>query len=208
MKTLSFSCFLLFVGWLFCCRNLSAQTNYPVAVNTTSLKQKYSEIARSIDEIDFRNYQYSLDGETYVLRNGSSHKDQRIKGTDAKAYSDAAVRHIWYFEGEKEQGRYALISIRLTTTAASSSDRGYVLLFEVVDNHPVITQQFEYDLQAPGTGATFDDKSRLLTIKARAQDDSPHCCPENLETDEFKWTGGKFNLTHRGISKLANVNSP
>jgi len=204
VKILSFALFLLCVGW----DSVSAETNYPVAVNTSSLKHKYSEIAGSINDIDFRNYRYSLGGETYVLQNGSSHKDRRIKGTDARAHSDVSIRHLWYFDVEKERPRRALISIQLTTTAASSSDTGYMLLFEVVDSHPVITQQFEYDLHAPGTGETFDDKSRLLTIKARAQDGSPHCCPENLEIDEFKWMGHKFNLMHRDISKLSNVNTP
>jgi hypothetical protein len=78
-----------------------------------------------------------------------------------------------------------------------------VLLFEIVNSHPVIAQQFEYDLRAPAAGDAFDKEKKVLTIKARAEDGSSHCCPLNLETDEFKWQGQRFRLTHREISTLS-----
>jgi hypothetical protein len=64
------------------------------------------------------------------------------------------------------------------------------MLFEI--RNGVLTQvaEFEYDTQAPGTGAKFDGSQ--LTIAARSADETANCCPKNLDIVTYSWQLGKF----------------
>lgn len=184
----------------------SSFLKYPAAVEVTSPMRQYRESVRSLKEIDFKNLDYSLDGERFHLRNGAATGDKVIGGTaGATERFDIGLEHIWYFDFQDHQPRRVLVSLSLVQAAGSSSDTGYVLLFEIINSRLTITRQFAYDLQAPGTGSKFNPKTGLLTITARANDGSAHCCPQNLETAIFKWQGEDFKLIHRNVVKLPNT---
>ena len=173
------------------------------AVNVAFPQYEYKSDVHSIREIDFKNFQYRLLGERVRLRNGLMNGDaRRLEGENVRIHLEVTLKHVWYFDFHDDQPRHALISLNFFSVGASSSERGFLLLFEIINGHPVITQQFDYDRQAPGAGDNFNWKLGILTIKGRADDDSPHCCPENLETDAFRWRGQKFALRTRKITKL------
>ena len=60
------------------------------------------------------------------------------------------------------------------------------------DNHPVLMQEFDFDANALGTGATFDGKSQTLTITGRSAEESPDCCPKSLDVVSYQWDGQQF----------------
>jgi len=187
--------------------NGASRPGYPVAVKVTFPRHEYKEIVRSVKEIDFKNLGYRLFDTRIHLRNGSAKKNQRIEGTEASEHIEVSLKRTWYFDFQDGLPRHALVSLDYFDAAGSSSYDGILLLFTIINGHPVVSQQFDYDRQAPGTGDTFNTKLGLLTIKARAEDDSAHCCPENLETDESAWQGQKFKLRNRKIQKLAQSNN-
>jgi len=196
----------------------STPLEYPVAVKVTSPRNVYRDVAHSTKEIDFKNLTYHLLGERIRLHNGFMRGNAHpLEGEEYPPHIEVTLKRISYFDfqnghprsEERRVGKECVstLSLDFFSVGASSSDIGLVLVFGIVDNHPVVMQQFEYDRQAPGAGDNFDEETGALTIKARARDDSPRCCPENLETDEFKWQGQAFRLIHRKILSLAKSKS-
>lgn len=182
----------------------SSSLKYPAAISVTAPMRQYGGSVRSLEDVDFKNRSYSLYGERFHLRNGSFQRDKVIEGTVGTERFDADLDRIWYFDFQDHQPRHALVSLQIEEAVGSSSNTGFLLLFEIVNGHLTITQQFAYELQAPGTGRVFNPKTGWLTIKARANDGSAHCCPQNLETAVFKWQGQNFKLIHRDITNLPN----
>jgi hypothetical protein len=165
-------------------------------------------VVHSIKEIDFKNLNYNFLGERIRLRNGSMRGTARpLKGEESPPRLEVTLKWVRYFDLQDGRPLHALISVEFFSVSGSSSDREFVLLFGIMDSHPVIEQQFDYDLQALGAGDAFDEKTGILTIKARAQDGSPHCCPQNLEADEFKWQGQRFTLMDRKIMSVSKSTS-
>ena len=77
---------------------------------------------------------------------------------------------------------------------------GILQVFEVRQSDLFVSQQMSFDLQAPGTGVEFDPATRILTVRARTNDDSPHCCPKGVDVVTFRWDGKAFlEKTHRTI---------
>jgi hypothetical protein len=66
------------------------------------------------------------------------------------------------------------------------------LLFRIDGEGLVETQQLDFDMQAEGAGTDFDPATRILTIRARTNDDRAHCCPKSIDVVKFKWTGTRF----------------
>ena len=77
---------------------------------------------------------------------------------------------------------------------------GLLQVIEVENRRLVVNQQLTFDRQAPGTDADFDPKTATLTVRARSNDDSPHCCPKSIDVVTFRWDGKKFvEKSHRTI---------
>jgi len=201
-------CVLAGAGGLSSDEAAPSRPSSPVAVKIRSPKYEYKVLVHSVKDIDFKNFQYHLFGQWVRLRSGSMKgTEPLLKGEELPIHIEVSLRHVRYFDFQEGEPRHALISLDFFSVGASSSDQGFILLFELINGHPVVRQQFEYDRQAPEAEDTFDAKLGLLTIKARAQDASPHCCPENLETDEFAWQGQEFRLRNRKIQKLPPSNN-
>jgi hypothetical protein len=84
------------------------------------------------------------------------------------------------------------VSVDVVTFGGSSSPNGYVLLFEILNGHLVETQEFGYNAQAPGTGASFDTSTGKLMITGRSDDGTPNCCPKKLDVANFLWNASRF----------------
>lgn len=58
-----------------------------------------------------------------------------------------------------------------------------------------LLQFLKIDAQVPGSGVAFDSQHRTLTVKGRYKDESPHCCPRELEIVSYRWSDdGRFVL--------------
>jgi hypothetical protein len=177
---------------------------FPAAVTVTFPRYEYKLKERSLKSIDFKDLRYHLFGKSLLfnesirLHNGSGSEYRRKEGI----HTELSLKNIWYFGVQNDQPHYALVYLDFFSVGGSSSDYGFILLFTIENGHPVIIQQLDYDRQAPGTAVHFNVGRGELIIKARARDGSAHCCPESLETDEFRWTGRIFKLRNRTITKL------
>ena len=143
--------------------------------------------AESLKSVDFRNLSYRLGNDTVVLQNGSfSRKDEPFGGINAE------LEETWLFDVKDGVPRHALVSIYVDTYGGSSSPNGYVLLFEIREGRLVMTQQFRYDAQAPGTGASFNASRTTLTVTGRSDENTPNCCPKHVDVVTFAWRGDRF----------------
>lgn len=190
-------CALMTAAGLSFSQNSKAKLKFPIAVTVSFPHHEYTQIAASIKGVDFRNFDYRLDGERIRLRNGLMRASYSGGGG-----TEIKLERVSYFDFHNGAPIHAVLTLDDFSFGGSSSDDGVLLVFGVIDRHLVLEQQLEYDRQSPRTGNAFDKKTGRLTISARASDDSAHCCPENVETDEFKWDGEKFKLMHRRIDAL------
>src|SRR5205823_6674288 len=105
---------------------------------------------------------------------------------------DIELNKVWFFRDPDTRFQKALVSLWITGAGGSSFNEGILLLIEIRDGRAVVTQELDYDLQAPNTGDSFDPSKLAIRIRARSNDGSTHCCPENVDLVTFKWKGGQF----------------
>lgn len=119
------------------------------------------------------------------LRNGKYEREADFDNESVR------LDHIYCFEGGGRE-RHALVVTDWTECGGSCMSTGVVQLFSVRADRPLITQQFDFDSHAKGTGVTFDPPSLTLTVTARSDDGSPNCCAQNFDVVTYRWLGDKF----------------
>ena len=152
------------------------------AVDIDTPTFQYPERVTALSKVDFKDLTYPANGDALKLRNGTFHKDDEV------ARVQAEFGKVWYF------GSHALVSIDYVYCGGSCSADGLLFVFVIKRGHPVITQRFRYDVQVNGAGQSFDPASRKLTIKARSNDATAHCCPKQMDIASYRWTGDRFEL--------------
>jgi hypothetical protein len=150
----------------------------------------YPEHAASLEAVHFESLKYNLGKEWVPFRNGKYSKKYKPFGG-----ADAEIEDVWLFDEKDGVRQYALVSIYFLDYGGSSSSEGYVTLLEVRNGRLVQTQQFSYDAQAPGTGASFDPSKTTLTVVGRSDDHTPNCCPEHVDVVTYSWAGELFQQT-------------
>jgi len=105
-------------------------------------------------------------------------------------YQAAELKRVYCIDEGSD--KYAVIFVDWTDCGGSCLNTGVVQLIKVRAASLVVIQQFTFDSHAVGTGATFDKKSRVLSIIGRSDDGSPNCCAQNFDVVEFRWQGQKF----------------
>ena len=180
--------------WILLAGLAAGSGNSHPAINISFPNYQYQETATSIRDVDFGNLKYHLLGEEVKLRKGRFKKARQIRGTDAIERVEVSLGRVWYFDLRDGQPQRALVSVVFFSAVGSSSNTGILLVFALRDEHPTVTQQLDYDLQAPGTGESFERRLEILTVKARSDDGSAHCCPQHLDVASFKWEQDRFGL--------------
>lgn len=176
---------------------VSSGPKYENAVGVSFPGHSYGPTYPSIKAVDFRNFSHRLYGDAVRLRKGKFSKNYRPE----PGITEVTLDKIVYFGASVEKD-HVLLVFDYFSAVGSSSDRGIVQVLTLRDGHPIVTQELDYDRQAPGTGESFDPKKLVLTITARASDQSAHCCPENIEKEIFEWDGSRFTLRRSIVSKL------
>ena len=74
----------------------------------------------------------------------------------------------------------------------SSNSVCVVQVFGLLSEHPTVVQQLDFDCHALSAGSNFNVRPKKLTIRARTDDDSPHCCAKTLDVVSYVWHDGKF----------------
>lgn len=152
------------------------------AVSIDSSSHRYPAKVASVRGLDFKNWKYPVAANlAFQLHNGKLHKD-------VPSHTDVTLKNIWYFDSR------ALVTLDLLSCGGSCSDQHLLYLFAIEDGHPAIQQTIGFDVQVEGAGQWFDPGLRTLTVKARSDDGSAHCCPEHMDVVVFRWTGKKFEI--------------
>jgi len=163
---------------------------YSPAVNSTALRCRYVGSFESIRKVDFVNlYYYDGDGKTgdlFQLRNG------KVKVKYPIGAEEITLDRVYYFRPSKAEPEAALVQLEWFSAGGSSSMDCVLYVFQLDEGSLVATQRLSFDLQAEGTGTDFARASNTLTVRARSNDDSAHCCPRSIDIVTFKWTGKKF----------------
>ena len=172
---------------------------YSPAVSSTTLRNRYTGSFESIRKVDFANlYYFEGDGKTgnlFQLRHGSVKVKYAFGGGE-----EISLDHVYYFRSTTTDQEAALVRLGLLSYGGSSSQDCLLLVFQIDDGDLIETQELRFDLQAEGTGVDFDRNSDTLMVRARAADDSPHCCAKSIDVVKFVWTGKAFEeKSHRTI---------
>jgi len=181
--------------------NLSSQSDYKPAVYVTFVNHGFGGFGNSIRKIDFADLPYMIpgkgdsnDGDLFLLRNGKFERRWDF------GMREITLKQTYYFRSGIAGPQRALVLLSDLGVGGSSSDIGILSLFQLDSGVLTITQQFQYDEQATGTGVEFNPGAGILIIRARSNDFSPHCCPKSLDAVTFQWTGKQFEEeSHRTI---------
>jgi hypothetical protein len=200
MSFLSIRVLALALFWAVTCISEGAEGRLLLepAVQLEYPNKHFSQTADTIRKINSRDIAIELFGKP----TGSGKIYFRRVVTPGFMKFETSLEKTIYFRPGNDQEERALLIFNLFWAAGSSSERGDLLLFVLHDSHPVLIQEFSYDRQAEGTGETFNLKDLSLTIRARANDDSPHCCPRHLDIERFQWNGWRFRLAGRKVIAL------
>jgi hypothetical protein len=161
-------------------------------------EQLWASSNQGLTNLKFAEMEYELDGGSVLLHNGV------FKQRDSNGFTDVRLEHVWQFDLQEGQPHHSLVFLDHVTGQASSLANGRLLVFGVRDGHPAVVQRLSFDRQAPGTGASFDIASGRLVVKARSDDDSPHCCPENLDIVTYQWGGEQFEQVSTRVEPIKN----
>jgi hypothetical protein len=176
----------------------SGQSVFGPTVRVSTVEHWYGETVNSIRQIDFRNLWYYVKfgtrGHSFQLRNGEFKRESDFGG------DEISLEHVYYFRLDKSEQERALVQIQCDSHGGSSGQAAVLQVFEVELEQLVMTQQLEYDLQARGTGTEFNPKTGVLTVRARTNDGSAHCCPKSVDIVTLRWSGKAFEeRSHRTI---------
>ena len=153
--------------------------------------------AKNACDLDFRNIRMFGENAGWTARL----KDGKYERKVDSGYEAAKINQVNCLDRKESGGQHALVTANWLDCGGSCTSIGVVQVFVVREDHPVITQQFVFDSHAKGTGATFDEKSLILTIIGRTDDDSPNCCAKNLDVVRYQWNGSRF--TRRSFKRVA-----
>jgi hypothetical protein len=190
----------IFALVIFCtvtCLSASASLQQP-AVQVEYHNQRFSQTTDSIREVNFQDIAIELFGRPTRRGKGYFHRE----ASSSRGIFEATLQKTIYFRPGNNEPERALLIFSLFYAGGSSTDLGGIYIFALHDNHPVLIQELSYDRQAEGTGEIFNPRDLSLTIRARAQDGSAHCCPEHLDIERFQWNGWRFRLAGRKVIAL------
>jgi hypothetical protein len=157
----------------------SVSTN-PPTFDVTYPNYSYARRAASIKDIDFRNVNLIIFDEAgkpelaAKLRKGKFEQNHRSGG-----HEWVRIASVKYFGSPTNGDQRALVSIDGVSAGGSSSSYGVLQVFGIVDEHPFVTQQIEYNRRGEGTGSLFDSQKGILRIEG--VHGWEHCCPTTLE---------------------------
>ncbi len=134
--------------------------------------------------VDYLNAPVSDGEDTVSLRAGKYEKHEQLGQSSVEVKLLSCIN--------RGVAEHALLATNWVSCGASCNSHELVQVFELRDARPVLVQQIDFDSDARGTGATFDDRLLTLKISGRSNEESPHCCPKSLDVITYRWEGRQF----------------
>jgi len=195
-------CILFFVGpFLLAQGEPHESPSYEILVPN----YQYDISASSIKDVNFKNltvFWYRTDQLRPSAQLSAGSFQERYEGGSENVTLD----FVKLLDDPSTPTPHAVIDLLWKSCGGSCSNNGLVQVFELRSGHPVVVQQIRYGRHAPGTGASLDLESRILTVTGRSSEPSPNCCPKSLDVMEFAWDGRKF--VFKNMKSLALPDTP
>jgi hypothetical protein len=169
----------------------AAQSSVPSdrpSVDVTFPNRAQTIYADNVCKADFKSMKL-VRNENSTAQLTQGHYNYRWKDGGFKAVTLDAVSCL---QDESDSGQFAIVESIWTEGSGSSTSDCVVQVFALRSNRLVVTQQLEFDCQALSAGAVFNRKAHRLIIRARTDDDSPHCCAKSLDVVTYDWRNEKF----------------
>jgi len=191
----SFVCGFLFALSAACFAQRARQVP---AVDVSSPVRALKTKANDICAVDFRNTRVfgEAGDDTAKLKDGLYERKWRSGVGSERVSLDYS-----FCIKQSDRAKHALVILDWLDCGGSCSRTGVVQVLTIKDHHPVIKQQFVFDSHAEGTGASFDEKSLVLTVTGRSDDGSPNCCAEFFDVVTYAWAGSRFE--QQGFTRVS-----
>ncbi len=179
---------------LLLCFALRAQTSHvpyekyggPLFSLTRAKVSRPSQ-ARSIRDIDFKNFDMPLRDETAKLRDGKY--ENRLNGV----YESVECRTVYYLGKSHALAVFDLVTGGADTTSSMSAQ-----LFRLSSGKLTEVQEISWDIDAtrgeqPPRLFSFDESVKSLTVRAsHYMPGDAHCCISAIDVATFTWKGDHF----------------
>lgn len=120
------------------------------------------------------------------LRNGSFERPE--------AGNYEYVKLSWVQQPNSEDQHIAIVAYRWMWSGGSSSQSDVIQVLECDKGRFIMLQQILNDAHSEQAGATYEARTRILTVRSVRYGAGAHCCPEKLDVVTFKWTGKSFQM--------------
>jgi hypothetical protein len=149
---------------------------------------RFNVRARDVCGLDFQNIRLKWDrGWEVQLRKGQyDHRDK------SGGFQSVSLDDVHCLDADGRNKKHVLIESTWTEGQGSSNNECVVQVLTLQSGYPVVIQQLEFDCHALSTGSAFDSASKKLTVRARTDDDSPHCCARTLDVVSYVWKDARF----------------
>jgi hypothetical protein len=107
---------------------------------------------------------------------------------------------VTFYYSQSATPPLAIAGFRWESIAGSSSHEDSVQVLTLRAGHIHVLQQISFEVHHGGerAGATFDPKTRVLTVRAvRADPEKGRCCPAVLDVVTYRWSTDRFRETGR-----------
>jgi len=182
--------FLLLGGLAAAVPAPSSKSNTP-DVQVTFPNTQLRATADSVCAVDFRNIRLARNkGWAVQLKGGKYDHRETI------SFESVRLGGVHCFDVQDGVPRYAVVNSTWSYGGGSSNNECVVQVITLQSGHLTVVQQFDFDCHALSTGATFDNKSHKLTLRARTEDDSPLCCAKTLDVVSYVWHEDRFKQSN------------
>jgi hypothetical protein len=153
----------------------------------TPVKVSRPSGARSIRDVDFRNFDMPLRDETARLKDGKY--ENELNGV----FESVELRAVYYLDKS-----CALAVFDLVTGGGSSTSSMSAQLFRLSSGKLTEVQEVSWDIDAarsetPSRAYSFDESTKSLTVRAsHYTPGDAHCCISAVDVAAFVWKGDHF----------------
>jgi hypothetical protein len=188
MRIVLFAGLLAFVGSLALAQEAAvARSSYDIFYPN----YRYAARVSSIRDVDFKNLTVFWRPGDRTDR-GAKLRNGAFKNKYKNGYEGVNLDLLKFLDQRGDRAQRAVVDLAWQDCGGSCTDVGLVQVFELRSGFPTVVQEIEYDRHAPGTGVSFDPKSKILTVTGRSSDPSPNCCPKSIDVMRFEWDGQHF----------------
>lgn len=163
--------------------------------------RSYPSSYNRIDDVDFRNLTVQLRDQggspisVVKLKNGRYESHRSGTASPLYGYNDIRLDSVHYLSREGDDRQYALVLYTWSSSSGSSAQAGIAEIFELLDKHLTLTQEFGWDehFSTNKPYVSFDEQSRALILRtAHYLPGDAHGGVSAMDVITMQWNGNRF----------------